>query len=53
MPSRMLTLVGGPAGMAVVLAALATPAAAQAGGTPGLITRCDQSAIPPPATSSL
>ena len=31
----MLTLVGGPAGMAVVLAALAAPAAAQAGGTPG------------------
>jgi murein DD-endopeptidase MepM/ murein hydrolase activator NlpD len=35
MPSRMLTLVGGPAGMAVVLAALAAPAAAQAGGTAG------------------
>ena len=35
MPSRMLTLVGGPAGMAVVLAALAAPALAQAGGTPG------------------
>jgi hypothetical protein len=31
----MLTLVGGPAGMAVVLAALAAPAAAQAGGTAG------------------
>jgi hypothetical protein len=31
----MLTLVGGPAGMAMTLAALATPAAAQAGGTPG------------------
>src|SRR5512133_3624409 len=35
MPRRMLTLVGGPAGMAVVLAALAAPAAAQAGGTSG------------------